>query len=246
MKLRTNADGTVLKLYMTHREVSRLGPRGRRGILKVAGLAVTRELDNRRESKGSDQDWSPLRIPGSGQSAPLQGVKYKVVARGENTIRVGSPNKWASVHDKGVDNIIPTKHHALFIPLTARAKSGYRRGAFRNDRLQSLKPYHNPKTGKMEMRSTSPRTWYSMTEHVKGAKAGHITFGALVPGRVANGDFESTPMRFEAAKKSDRLKERKPDFVFFRSVSIPQRRQYVLTADNLRNIGLTLRDTMRS
>ena len=246
MKLRTNADGTMLRLHLSKRERARFKSSGRKALLKVAALAVTRELDNRRESKGSDQDWSPLRIPGSAQSAPLQGVKYKVVSRGENTIRVGSPNKWAAVHDKGVDQIIPTKHHALFIPLTARAKSGYRRGAFRNDRLQSLKPYHNPKTGKMEMRSTSPRTWYSMTEHVNGVKAGHITFGALVPGRVANNDFESTPMRFEAAKKADRLKGRKPDFVFFRSVSIPQRRQYVLTADNLRNIGMTIRDTMRS
>ena len=246
MKLTTNADGTMLRMHLSKRERTRFGARGRKALLKIAALSVTRELDRRRNEKGNDQGWAPLRIPDSAAQAPLQGIKYKIVARGENTIRVGSPNKWAAVHDRGVDKIIPTKHHALFIPLTAKAKSGYRRGAFRTEKPVTIKPYHNPKTGKMEMRPTSPRTWYSMTEHVKGAKRGHITFNPLVPGRVKNGDYETTPMQFEAARKEDRLRGRKPDFTFFRSVTIPQRRQYILTPDNLRNIGMTIRDTMRS
>jgi len=241
MKLRINDQGTDLQISFPPAERRMIGIRRRRQILKLVALMVKGQLDVRRQSGGSDQGWAALRMPEQARGdTPLSTIKYKSVASGPNKISVGSSSKVAGIHDAGAANIRPTKHHALYIPLTQKARSGYRRGATTvNPAMQKvpvMRPYRDPLTGRHSMRPLSPLKHYGIREFTKGSNRGGFALLSLVPGRIVPGT-EGGPLRFEAARKKDRERGRKPDYTFFRMVTLPQRRQFVVTSENLRDIG---------
>ncbi len=244
MRLETFDDNSKLRIIWERKDRG-FGKRRKLAIAKIAAIAIQDMLEQRLASGGKDQNWPRLRMPDQARDdTPLKTLIYKVTAPNQQGFEIGAKQKRiAAIHDVGVESITPRKHHALFIPLTAKAKRATRTGS--NIPVKSyMKAFRNPETGKVEMRPTSPRRFMAITEHIKGQKRGTITQRELIPGRV-KGDKGTTPLQFEASREIDRRKGRKPDFTFFQQVKLPQRRQYVITGQNLRELKQILQQSVR-
>ncbi|KKK71205.1 hypothetical protein LCGC14_2916270, partial [marine sediment metagenome] len=194
MRLETFADNSKLRIVWERKDRG-LGKRRKLAIARIAAVALQDMLEQRARSGGKDQNWPQLRMPDQARGdTPLKTLIYKVTAPDQKSFRIGAKptqKKIAAIHDVGVDSIIPRKHLALFIPLTAKAKRASRTGS--SIPVKSyMKAFRNPETGKVEMRPTSPRRFMAITEHIKGQKKGKITQRELIPGRV-KGDKGSTP-----------------------------------------------------